>query len=94
METKKLKRLKIIVGVMYVINMTAHCIADVATATCAYYGMVMPAIVCFVAAALNGIAVWLLDTLHDAMVAELEERQKPKNNITVLFPAKARTEAD
>lgn len=107
METKKLKRLKRFVGLMYVINMTAFALATVTTFTCAYLGMVTPAVVCFIPAVLNAVAVILMDMLHDAIIKELDEREEqPKNNIVTLFPARnlysveayeaerARTEAD
>ena len=90
METKKLKRLKKFVSVMYVLDMIACLGADVATVTAAYKGLVMPAVGCFVVAALNGVAVWLLNLLNEAIDDVLEERQEqPKNNIIALFPAKA-----
>ena len=89
METKKLENLKRFVSIMYVLDMIACLGADVATLTCAYKGLVMPAVVCFVAAVANGIAVWLLNMLNEAIDDVLEERQEqPKNNITVLFPAR------
>lgn len=96
MNTKKLKRLKMVVSVMYVINMTAFALATVTTMTCAYLGMVMPAAVSFVPAVANAIAVILLDTLHEAVKQELEERTEkaPKNNIVALFPAKALYDID
>ena len=107
MEAKKLKRLKLVVWSMYVLNMTAFALATVTTLTCAYFGMVMPAAVSFVPAVANAIAVILMDMLHDAIIKELDEREEqPKNNIVTLFPARnlysveayeaerARTEAD
>ena len=89
MEAKKLKRLKLVVWSMYVLNMTAFALATVTTLTCAYFGMVMPAAVSFVPAVANAIAVILMDMLHDAIIKELDEREEqPKNNIVTLFPAR------
>lgn len=91
METKKLSRLKKLVAVMLTLN-TIVCLGmDVATVTAAYGGEIVLMIGCFVAALFNAVAVWLLIPLHDAMTEELEERQEKlqKNNIVVLFPARA-----
>ena len=86
MNTKKIVKLKKIVSVLLILNTTFCLWADVATATCAYKGMVELTIAFFIVAVLNSVAVALLNSLHDAMIEELDERT-PKNNVVALFPA-------
>lgn len=87
MNTEKLVKLKKIVSVLLILNTTFCLGADVATATCAYKGMLGLTIAFFIVAALNSVAVALLNSLHDAMIEELDERT-PKNNVVALFPAR------
>lgn len=88
MNTEKLVKLKKIVSVLLISNTTFCLGADVATATCAYKGMLGLTIAFFIVAVLNSVAVALLNSLHDAMIEELDERT-PKNNVVALFPARS-----